>query len=234
VDLIVGNSFRVAKRKVSYLCCRIAIVPLSLSLSLSLSLTLSHSQTPLPLAHVYCIDVSFAAQKAGVTALCVASLRSVFEHLVRSVLHAFSSLKSTLTLNTRTQDESALHVAILTYSDVVHCYDFSGGRPKVTTHNPHHYRILCVARSCVCSTTCWIAWRLLLLFGCDRAVNNTVALIPSQQMLVVHGGTSFEEMFCPSSNLVGSNRAGLLATLDLIPQLHSGSGMRQVALNRSE
>ncbi len=125
VDLVVGPAFRIGARK-----------------------------TPLPLAHVYCVDVSFAAQKSGVMQLCLASLRSVIEHL----------------------QEDQLHVALLTYSDVVHCYDTTGSRPK---------------------------------------------------MFVVHAGASMEELCCPGSNLVGTNRQRLLETIDLIPTLHGGAQVRQ-------
>lgn len=80
VDLLVGPSFRAEARKVAK-----------------------------PLGHVFCVDVSFGAQKSGVMQLMLASLRSVVEHL----------------------PEEMLHVALVTYSDVVHCYDCTGTRPKM-------------------------------------------------------------------------------------------------------
>ena len=67
---------------------------------------------PLPLAHVYLIDVSFGAQKTGVMQTAIAALRSVVEHLDETQNH---------------------HLALMTYSNTVHCYDCSAGlsRPKM-------------------------------------------------------------------------------------------------------
>jgi protein transport protein SEC24 len=65
-----------------------------------------------PLANVYLIDVSFPAQKSGVTQTALGSLRSVIEHL----------------------DEEQNHqIGIVTYSDKVHCYDCSESlsRPRM-------------------------------------------------------------------------------------------------------
>ena len=65
-----------------------------------------------PIASVYVIDVSFPAQKAGVTGVQIAALRSVLEHLDEAAGH---------------------HVALVTYSNTVHCYDVSAhlSRPKM-------------------------------------------------------------------------------------------------------
>lgn len=82
----------------------------SVDLAVGPAFRLGTRKHPYPLAHVFVIDVSFTAQKSGVMQLALACLKSVVEHL----------------------SEEALHIAILTFSDVVHCYEMqTGDRPKV-------------------------------------------------------------------------------------------------------
>ena len=68
-------------------------------------------RAPQPLAYVVAIDVSYGAQQSGLTGAALQSLASVLQRL---------------------PDNMPLRLALLTFSDHVHCYDVTSGEvPKM-------------------------------------------------------------------------------------------------------